>query len=178
MNHPAALDRRTIRQPIRPIGPVPVGLLPVSEYLAAAAPPQRDRAGWLKRQPKLSTPKSAGPDAAQPQPPPGGYRSQRTIGARRPPLPPATPRPIGLCRGVGSSAADRFWRSGKRPPSCHPKAIKAGAWWKETNAEAMLTLRANRATGLWESYCPAQLTISYDCTLSPYFLQRRLETGV
>jgi hypothetical protein len=28
----------------------------------------------------------------------------------------------------------------------------AGAWWKETNAEAMLTLRARRATGLWESY--------------------------
>ena len=42
----------------------------------------------------------------------------------------------------------------------------AGAWWKETNAEAMLTLRASRATGLWEILpaIAAQLTISSDCT--------------
>jgi hypothetical protein len=59
--------------------------------------------------------------------------AKKTTRARRSPLPHATARTAGLCRRAGPAAANRLERSGKRTPSCHPKAIKAGGSLVEGN---------------------------------------------
>lgn len=125
----------------------------VSQYLAAAAPSGISGLGWLKRQQTYLRENRLGPTLqslnrrmekadAKEQPVRDAHRylTQRRehldyAGALQQELP------------IGSGEVE----SGHR--HVIQKRLKlAGAWWKETNAEAMLTLRASRATGLWQSY--------------------------
>lgn len=123
----------------------------VSEYLAAAAPNRAS--GWLKRQQTYLRQNRLGPtlqslsrrleeSGAKDQP---VRAAHRYLTQRRERLDYAGALQQGLPIGSGEV------ESGHR--HVIQKRLKlAGAWWKETNAEAMLTLRASRATGLWESY--------------------------
>ena len=129
----------------------------VSEYLAAAAPPATSGRGCLKRQQNYLRQNRLGPTlqsltrrmekpSAKEQPVRDAYRY---LTQRREHLDYAGALRKGLPIGSGEV------ESGHR--HVIQKRLKlAGAWWKETNAEAMLTLRANRATGLWESYWQSQ----------------------
>jgi len=125
----------------------------VSEYLAAAAPPARSAPGWLKRQQTYLRENRLGPtlqslnrrmeDAGAKEQP--VRAAHRYLTQRREHLDYAGALQRGLPIGSGEV------ESGHR--HVIQKRLKlAGAWWKESNAEAMLTLRATRATGLWESY--------------------------
>jgi hypothetical protein len=125
----------------------------VSEYLAAAAPSAQPTGRWLHRQQehlrhnrlrpvlqslsrRLETPGAA----AQPV-----RAAHRYLLERRPHLDYAG----ALARElpIGSGAIE----SGHR--HVVQKRLKiAGAWWKEANAEAMLNLRACRASSRWNSY--------------------------
>jgi len=125
----------------------------VSEYLAAAAPAQRDGASWLKRQQSYLCQNRLSPTlqslsrrfehaGAKEQP---VRAAHRYLMQRRDRLDYAGALDQGL--PIGSGEVESAHRH------VIQKRLKlAGAWWKETNAEAMLTLRASRATGLWESY--------------------------
>jgi hypothetical protein len=125
----------------------------VSEYLAAAAPQGTSARGWLKRQQTYLRQNRLGPtlqsltrrleDARAKEQP--VRAAHRYLTQRRERLDYAWALEQGLPIGSGEV------ESGHR--HVIQKRLKlAGAWWKETNAEAMLTLRACRATGLWESY--------------------------
>jgi hypothetical protein len=125
----------------------------VSEYLAAAAPPQTSGLGWLKRQQTYLRQNRLGPTLQS------LTRRLEEAGAKEQPVRAAhrylTQRRERLDY-AGALAQDLPIGSGE-VESGHRHVIQkrlklAGAWWKETNAEAMLTLRASRATGLWESY--------------------------
>ena len=125
----------------------------VSEYLAAAAPPQTSGLGWLKRQQTYLRQNRLGPTLQSLR------RRLEDVGAKEQPVRAAhrylTQRRERLDY-AGALAQDLPIGSGE-VESGHRHVIQkrlklAGAWWKETNAEAMLTLRASRATGLWESY--------------------------
>lgn len=129
----------------------------VSEYLAAAAPPQRSRRGWLKRQQAYLRQNRLGPTLQSLS------RRLENAGAKEQPVCAAhrylTQR-RELLDYAGALAQDLPIGSGE-VESGHRHVIQkrlklAGAWWKETNAQAMLTLRARRATGLWESYWQLQ----------------------
>lgn len=125
----------------------------VSEYLAAAAPPQTRGANWLKRQQAYLRKNRLAPTlqslgrrlenaGAKEQP---VRAAHRYLTQRRQSLDYAGALAQGLPIGSGEV------ESGHR--HVIQKRLKlAGAWWKESNAEAMLSLRASRATGLWESY--------------------------
>jgi hypothetical protein len=125
----------------------------VSEYLAAAAPPPTRRTNWLKRQQAYLRQNRLGPTLQSLS------RRLEHAGAKEQPVRAAhrylTQRREHL-NYAGALALDLPIGSGE-VESGHRHVIQkrlklAGAWWKETNAEAMLTLRASRATGLWESY--------------------------
>lgn len=125
----------------------------VSEYLAAAAPPRPRGLDWLKRQQGYLLANRLGPTlqslnrrlenpGTQEQPVRAAYRY---LTQRRDQLDYAGAKAAGL--PIGSGEAE----SGHR--HVIQKRLKlAGAWWKETNAEVMLNLRAQRASGLWEIY--------------------------
>jgi hypothetical protein len=125
----------------------------VSEYLAAAAPAPTRGSNWLKRQQEYLRKNRLGPTlqslsrrlekaGAKEQP---VRAAHRYLTQRRERLDYASALGQGLPIGSGEV------ESGHR--HVIQKRLKlAGAWWKESNAEAMLTLRASRATGLWESY--------------------------
>jgi hypothetical protein len=71
--------------------------------------------------------------------------AHRYLSERRDQLNYAHARAVGLPIGSGEIE------------SAHRHVIQrrlklAGAWWKESNAEAMLGLRAQRASGVWDSY--------------------------
>ena len=125
----------------------------VSEYLAAAAPVQASGPGWLKRQQTYLRQNRLGPTLQSLR------RRLEHTGAKEQPVRAAhrylTQR-RELLDYAGALAQELPIGSGE-VESGHRHVIQkrlklAGAWWKETNAEAMLTLRASRATGLWESY--------------------------
>lgn len=125
----------------------------VSEYLAAAAPARQRGPDWLKRQQCYLLANRLGPTlqsltrrlespGAKEQPVRAAYRY---LNERRAYLDYAGARAGRLPIGSGEI------ESGHR--HVIQKRLKlAGAWWKENNAEAMLTLRAQRASGLWENY--------------------------
>jgi hypothetical protein len=128
----------------------------VSQYLAAAAAkvagPKR-APDWLKKQKArlmmgqankilqslqphreaVQTPETPVEDAA------------RYIRQRREHLHYAQARKANLPIGSGEV------ESGHRHVIQHRLKL-AGAWWKETNAQAMLTLRVARANGCWDTY--------------------------
>ena len=125
----------------------------VSEYLAKAAPGGSSPRGWLKRQQGYLLKNRLGPTlqslsrrlespGAKEQP----VRSaHRYLSERRNQLNYAQAQADGLPIGSGEI------QSGHR--HIIQRRLKlAGAWWKESNAEAMLGLRAQRASGFWESY--------------------------
>jgi hypothetical protein len=126
----------------------------VSEYLAKAAPSGAlSQRGWLKRQQGYLLKNRLGPtlqslsrrlespgDKEQPV-----RSAHRYLSERRDQLNYAQAQANDLPIGSGEIE------------SSHRHVIQrrlklAGAWWKENNAEAMLGLRAQRASGLWESY--------------------------
>jgi hypothetical protein len=125
----------------------------VSEYLAKAAPPRQSGRAWLKRQQSYLLNNRLGPTlqslsrrlespGAKEQP---VRTAHRYLTERRDQLNYAEARAAGLPIGSGEI------ESGHR--HVIQRRLKlAGAWWKESNAEAMLGLRAQRATGLWQSY--------------------------
>ena len=125
----------------------------VSEYLAKAAPAQQGGRAWLKRQQGYLLNNRLGPTlqslsrrlespGAKDQP---VRTAHRYLTERRDQLNYAEARASGLPIGSGEI------ESGHR--HVIQRRLKlAGAWWKESNAEAMLGLRAQRATGLWDSY--------------------------
>lgn len=125
----------------------------VSQYLAQAAPPRRRGTDWLKRQQGHLLANRLGPTlqslsrrlenpGTKEQPVRAAYRY---LDQRRDQLNYAAARADGLPIGSGEI------ESGHR--HVIQKRLKLpGAWWKENNAEAMLTLRAQRANGRWESY--------------------------
>jgi hypothetical protein len=125
----------------------------VSEYLAKAAPQGPAGRGWLKRQQGHLLKSRPGPtlqslsrrlecpgEKEQPV-----RTAHRYLTERREQLDYAAAQASGLPIGSGEI------ESGHR--HVIQRRLKlAGAWWKESNAEAMLGLRAQRASGLWESY--------------------------
>jgi hypothetical protein len=125
----------------------------VSEYLAKAAPPRQSGRAWLRRQQGYLLNNRLGPTlqslsrrlenrGANEQP---VRTAHRYLTERRAQLNYAQARAAGLPIGSGEI------ESGHR--HVVQRRLKlAGAWWKEQNAEAMLGLRAQRASGLWESY--------------------------
>lgn len=125
----------------------------VSQYLAAAAPPRQSGRGWLKRQQGYLLANRLGPTlqslsrrlespGTQEQPVRAAWRY---LTQRREQLDYAGALAANL--PIGSGEAE----SGHR--HVIQKRLKlAGAWWKENNAEAMLNLRAQRASGSWETY--------------------------
>ena len=125
----------------------------VSEYLAKAAPARQGAHGWLKRQQAHLLNNRLGPTLqslsrrlespeAEEQP---VRTAHRYLTERRDQLNYAPARARGLPIGSGEI------ESGHR--HVIQRRLKlAGAWWQERNAEAMLGLRAQRATGLWDSY--------------------------
>lgn len=129
----------------------------VSQYLGAAAPPAASGCGWLKRQQNYLRQNRLGPTlqsltrrmekaGAKEQP---VRDAHRYLTQRREHLDYAGALREGLPIGSGEV------ESGHR--HVIQKRLKlAGAWWKETNAQAMLTLRASRANGLWDSYWQSQ----------------------
>ncbi len=125
----------------------------VSEYLAKAAPAGRPARGWLKRQQNHLLKSRPGPTLqslsrrlerpSQKEQP--VRRAHRYITERRDQLNYA--EAIASDLPIGSGEIE----SGHR--HVIQRRLKLpGAWWKESNAEAMLGLRAQRATGLWDSY--------------------------
>jgi hypothetical protein len=136
-----------------PLGAYVLDFYHVSEYLAAAAPPRGSGRHWLKRQQDCLRKNRLAPtlqslsrrlenEGAKEQPAPAAHRY---LTPRRERLDYAGALSKGLPIGSGEV------ESGHR--HVIQKRLKlAGAWWKESNAEAMLSLRASRATGLWESY--------------------------
>lgn len=125
----------------------------VSAYLARAAPPRQRGPDWLKRQQGHLLANRLGPTlqslgrrlespGAKEQP---VRAAHRYLQERRDQLDYAGARTAGLPIGSGEI------ESGHR--HIIQKRLKlAGAWWKESNAEAMLSLRAQRASGCWETY--------------------------
>jgi hypothetical protein len=125
----------------------------VSEYLAQAAPTRPSRRHWLKRQQSYLLQNRLAPTlqslgrrlespGAKEQP---VRAAHRYLSERRDQLNYADARAAGLPIGSGEI------ESGHR--HVIQRRLKlAGAWWKESNAEAMLGLRAQRATGVWDSY--------------------------
>jgi hypothetical protein len=124
----------------------------VSEYLAQAAPARPSRQ-WLKRQQGYLLQNRLGPTlqslgrrletpSAKEQP---VRAAHRYLSERRDQLNYADARAAGLPIGSGEI------ESGHRHVLQRRLKI-AGAWWKESNAEAMLGLRAQRASGLWQTY--------------------------
>lgn len=125
----------------------------LSQYLAKAAPQGRAGRGWLKRQQGHLLKSRPGPtlqSLSRRLESPGQNEqpvraAHRYLTERWEQLDYAAAQASGLPIGSGEI------ESGHR--HVIQRRLKlAGAWWKETNAEAMLGLRAQRATGLWESY--------------------------
>lgn len=125
----------------------------VSQYLAKAAPAGPAGRGWLKRQQSHLLQSRPGPtlqSLSRRLESPGQKEqpvraAHRYLTDRRAQLDYAAAQAHGLPIGSGEI------ESGHRHVIQHRLKL-AGAWWKESNAEAMLGLRAQRATGLWESY--------------------------
>ena len=126
----------------------------VSEYLAKAAPARAgSQRGWLKRQQGYLLKNRLGPtlqSLSRRLESPGTKEqpvrnARRYLSERRDQLNYAQAQANGLPIGSGEI------ESGHR--HVIQRRLKLpGAWWKESNAEAMLGLRAQRASGLWDSY--------------------------
>jgi len=145
-------------EPFGPQGTSRVDFYHTSEYLAAAAVTAQPKnpVGWRRRQQgrllenqvsavlrSLEKHREPEGDAQAP-----GRTAHRYLEERRGHLDYAGARAAGLPIGSGEI------ESGQRHV-IQQRLKRAGAWWKEANAEAMLGLRVARANHLWETYWTA-----------------------